>query len=471
MPPKLAFLLGVLFVVFVYRVVERRRTAIVSPALLLPLLWYMLVSSRSTGVWLSVLGVPVPSGGGDTDGSIIDRTVYFVLCLIGLHILSRRNIEWRPIFRENRWLIVLFLFMLLSVAWSDYPWVSIKRLVKSFTAVVMALVVLTDADAFTAIDSILRRGAYLLVPFSIIVIKYFREIGVQYDWSGTGVSWCGLSTSKNTLGQLAMTSALCFVWSIARNWKKKRPWAIFDYLYLAMSLYLLKGSDDALSVTSLSVFGVGFFIFLISFYLRNKPPVASRALTVSCVFILGILSILLVHTLSPFRQDSILGTVIRGLGRDMTISGRTDIWTDVLKVASRNPLFGVGYGGFWIGRTANIPWDEQLSWVLGEGHNGYLDAYLQIGLIGVLLVLAVAFSARPRIIQSFAADFEYGRYRMTFLVVILFVNLTESTFLRGEHSLWFLFLLSVISVPSQDERKMEETAVDKSDTAALEQDA
>jgi exopolysaccharide production protein ExoQ len=216
---------------------------------------------------------------------------------------------------------------------------------------------------------------------------------------------------------------------------------------------------------------VGFFIFLISSYLRNKPAMALRTLTASCVFILGILSILFVHTLSPFAQDSILGTVIRGLGRDMTLSGRTEIWTDVLKVASRNPLFGVGYGGFWIGRTANIPWDEQLSWVLGEGHSGYLDVYLQIGLIGVLLVLAVAFSARRGIIQSFTTDFEYGRYRMTFLVVILFVNLTESTFLRGEHSLWFLYLLSVISVPSQSERKMEGTAVDKSDTAPLQQDA
>src|ERR1039457_7363580 len=89
MPPKLAFLLGILFVAFVYRVVERRRAANVFPALFLPLLWYILVSSRSTGVWLSVLGVPLPSGGGDTEGSIVDRTVYFVLCLIGLCILSR----------------------------------------------------------------------------------------------------------------------------------------------------------------------------------------------------------------------------------------------------------------------------------------------------------------------------------------------------------------------------------------------
>lgn len=467
MSPKLAFLLGTLFVVFMYSVVERRRAANVSSALLWPFLWYILVGSRSTGVWLHMLGFQLPSGGGATEGSIVDRTVYFVLCLIGLYILSKRNIEWRLIFRENRWLIILFLFMLLSVSWSDYPWVSFKRLVKSFSSVVMVLVVLTDADPFTAIDTILRRGAYLLVPFSIIIIKYFREIGVEFDWSGTGVAWNGVTMSKNMLGQMALTSALCFVWSIARNWGKKRPWATFDYMYLAMSLYLLKGSDSSVSMTSLSVFALGLFLFLMSFYIRNKPDMALSALTALCVSILGILTLLIVHTLSPFPENSILGKVIRGLGRDMTLSGRTDIWSDVLKIASRHPLSGVGYGGFWIGRVANIPWSEQMSWVLGEGHNGYLDVYLQTGLIGVVLVLAVVFFARLRIIQTIAVDFEYGRFRITFLIIILFVNLTESTFLRGEHLLWFLFLMSVITISFLKAREMGATTVNATDTEAM----
>lgn len=446
MPPKFALFLGILFVIFMYGVVERRRAINVSSALFWPLLLYLIASSRAAGLWLYVLGFPLPSG-GDTEGSIVDRMVYFILCLIGLYVLSRRNIEWGAIFRENRWLIVLFLFMFLSVSWSNYPWVSFKRLVKSFTTIVLVLVVLTENDPFTAIDAILRRGAYLVVPFSIIVIKYFRDIGVEYDWSGTGVSWKGLTTSKNMLGQVAMTSALCFAWSIARNWGKGRSWTKFDYLYLAMSLYLLKGSDSAVSKTSLSVFALGLFLLIICSCSKGRPVIASRVLTVLCMSILGLLGILVLHTISPFPENSILGAVIRGLGRDMTLSGRTDIWTDVLKIASRNPLFGVGFGGFWIGRAANIPWSEKLSWVLSEGHNGYFDVYLQIGLIGVILLLAVVVSARRRIIQSFVEHFEYGSFRITFLVIILFVNITESTFLRGEHLMWFLLLLSVLTVP------------------------
>jgi O-antigen ligase len=112
-----------------------------------------------------------------------------------------------------------------------------------------------------------------------------------------------------------------------------------------------------------------------------------------------------------------------------------------------------------------------MSWVLGEGHNGYFDVYLQIGLIGLLILLAFIFSARRRVIQSLATDFDYGRFRLTFLVTILFVNLTESTFLRGEHLLWFLFLAAIITVPSTNERIFERPAIDAPGTAAPEQGA
>ncbi len=446
MPPKLAFIIGLAFVAFMYAVVERKRSVDVSSALFWPLLWYILSASRSVAVWLYCLGIPLPSG-EENDGNIIDRSIFFLLFVIGVFVLARRNVDWAAIRRENRWLILLFLFMFLSIAWSDYTWISLKRVIKSFAAATMVLVVLTDKDPFAAIETIIRRGAYLLIPLSIIVIKYFRSIGVQYDWAGTGSSWCGLSTSKNTLGQVVAISALCFVWCIVRDFGKKRPGWRLDYLYLAMCCYLLKGSEKAISVTSLSVFVLGLLLFGAAHRFRNRTSCLFRLLTISCVAILLVQGVLLIHTTYPFARDSALGLLIRGLGRDITLSGRTEIWHDVLNVASRDPLLGVGFGGFWIGRVANIPWDANLSWVLGEGHNGYFDVYLQIGILGLLLLLAVVFSARRHIVESLVNDFGYGMFRMTFLIIILLVNVTESTFLRAEHMLWFLFLACVISVP------------------------
>jgi exopolysaccharide production protein ExoQ len=446
MPPKLAFAIGLLLVGFMYAWVERRRTANVSSALFWPLLWYVLTASRSVAVWFYCLGIPLPNG-TENEGNIIDRSVYFFLCLIGIAVLLKRNINWESLRRENKWLMLLLVFMFLSVVWSDYNWISFKRAVKSFAAVTMALVVLTDKDPIEAIETLIRRGAYLLIPLSIIVIKYFRSIGVQYDWAGTGASWCGLSTSKNTLGQIVMISALYFSWAIFRDFKKGRPEAKYDYLYLAMCMYLLRGSERAVSLTSLAVFVLGLLLFTTCYRNRNNTRFLSRLLTVASVSILCVQAILLVHTANPYSNGSPLGLLIRSLGRDITLSGRTGIWSDVLNIANRSPFFGVGFGGFWIGRVANIPWDANLSWVLGEGHNGYLDTYLQIGIVGLFMLLGVIFSSRRRIAECFAWDFEYGMFRMTFLIIILLVNATESTFLRGEHMLWFMFLICVISIP------------------------
>jgi O-antigen ligase len=449
MPPKLALLIGFVFVGLVFRVVERKRQAPVSAALFWPLLWYVVGATRPVGVWLSIWGVPLPGGSGDvTDGSVVDRSFYLTLSIIGIWILARRQILWRTIFRENAWLVALFAFMLLSAVWSDFHWVSFKRFIKSFSAVVMVLVVLTEPDSVAAIRAILRRCAYLFVPLSIIVIRYFRDIGVSFDWFGQNESWQGLATSKNTLGQIAMVSALCFVWEILRNREEKHAWSAVDYLYLAMSLYLLKGSDEAVSMTSVSVFAFGLLIFTRLRFLRHKLFKVPWFLAMLCLLIFGTLSLLIVHTLRPFPQDSFLGVVIRTLGRDMTLSGRTNIWSEMLTIASKNPLLGVGFGGFWIGRLANIPWSTTMTWALGQGHNGYLDTYLQIGWIGIFLLTAVILTACPKIIRSFAVNFEYGCFRMTFFVVILFVNIMETTFLRGDHALWFLFLLAALSVPA-----------------------
>jgi O-antigen ligase len=135
------------------------------------------------------------------------------------------------------------------------------------------------------------------------------------------------------------------------------------------------------------------------------------------------------------------------LGRDITLTGRTDIWHDVYAVASRNRLFGVGFGGFWIGRLANIPWDANLTWVLGQAHNGYIDTYLQIGLIGAALLVAVLFTTMRRLLALMDSDFDFACFRIPLFLTIMFVNATESTYLRGDHHLWFITLLVIWMLP------------------------
>ena len=447
MPPKLALLFGAVLVFFAFRS-DRKRADRVSKALFWPSLWYVVVASRPIGVWFEIWGVPLPTGGSDpTEGSLIDRLFFGLLTVIGIWVLSRRRFDWGATFRRNPWITALLTFMAMSILWSQYPYVSFKRYIKVLGSVVMACVVLTEPDPLGAFTTVLRRCLYVHLPMSIICTRYFRGIGVSFDWNGTTEAWQGISTSKNTLGQIAMLGVVYFFWEVRRHWQEYR-WRNLHLLYLLMALYLLKGAES-ISMTSVSVCVFALVVFLRIQSLRSR--FASIRLFVLTVFysLAGLITLVVVHSIVLFRADSIFGGMITLFGRDITLTDRTYIWSDVYAAASGNPLFGVGFGGFWIGRMANIPWNAKMTWVLGQGHSGYVDTYLQIGLIGEFLLVVVLFTTLPRLIASLTDDFDFGCFRITLLLIIIFVNITESTYLRGDHHLWFILMIVLWVVPVQ----------------------
>lgn len=89
-----------------------------------------------------------------------------------------------------------------------------------------------------------------------------------------------------------------------------------------------------------------------------------------------------------------LENLTRLLGRDATFTGRTGIWEIVLSLAAERPILGYGWGGVWRGEVgdyvrAAFGWDTANS-----AHNAFLDALLQVGVIGAgLLVMALLIAA------------------------------------------------------------------------------
>lgn len=447
MPPKVALLIGVLFILFVFSK-ERERKPGVSSAIILPFVWYGLAASRPIGVWLWIWGIHLGSGSVDPrEGSFIDRWFLTVLIIIGIIILKRRKCEWNEIVKENAWLFVLFVFMACSILWSGFPVVSLKRFIKCIGAAIMALIVLTETRRVEAISAVLRRVFYFHIPLSIITIRYFRQIGISWDWSGNAQSWIGIATAKNTLGQVAAISALVFFWERVRRWHEKEG-RIIDFMYLGMSLYLLKGSDETVSMTSVSLFVFCMLLFFALHFMRTNLSMVKPFLVFMVIILIITLSSVISLAISPGQGGSLIKTIILDMHRDPTLTGRTDIWRDVLNIASRSPWLGIGFGGFWIGRIANIPWNADMTWILGQAHNGYVDMYLQVGWMGILLFAGVVFTVISKMDRFFYIDFEYGRFCMILFVLILFANITESTLLRGFHHMWFLFLLVSLFVPS-----------------------
>src|SRR5204862_7228275 len=90
--------------------------------------------------------------------------------------------------RNSTWLSAFPVYGLISIVWSDFPFVASKRWIKILGHPIMALVVLTDPSPQEAVRRLFKRSAYFLAPMSILFIKYFPQYGRGFD-EGTGVGY------------------------------------------------------------------------------------------------------------------------------------------------------------------------------------------------------------------------------------------------------------------------------------------
>jgi len=135
------------------------------------------------------------------------------------------------------------------------------------------------------------------------------------------------------------------------------------------------------------------------------------------------------------------GGIVESLGRDPTITGRTAIWQVVLSV-SASPLVGAGFESFWMGGRLQKVWDMTAQGIQ-EAHNGYLEVYLNLGFIGLGILVAMILTGYKNAIAAVRRDPYTGSLRLAFLLVAVIYSFTEAGF-REISLVWFFFLLAVM---------------------------
>ena len=123
---SLALFLTVVLIAWLFRRDIRERPD-VTGALWLPLLWLVVGGSRSISAWLNIFGLPVGGGTSVEEGSPLDACFYFGLVIVGFCVLANRQVRLSEVLSNNGWVIAFLLFCLISITWSDYPFVAFKR--------------------------------------------------------------------------------------------------------------------------------------------------------------------------------------------------------------------------------------------------------------------------------------------------------------------------------------------------------
>ena len=439
MPPVLGLSVWLIVLVALVRYDSSRES---SPSLVLwiPVIWLCIIGSRLPSQWLGV--TPASASVASMEGSGLDRAIFLALTGLALFIVAVRRLDWFGLLSRNLAVTLFLLFALLSVSWSDYPFITFKRWIRDLGTYVMLALILSEPRKLNAISTVIRRVSYVLVILSIILIKYYPASGVLYDpWSGAP-EYAGATTSKNMLGAACLISGLYFFSDTLSRWRERRvprqrrP-VYVNILVLLLTFWLLNLSNSA---TSKACLVIGFALILLyrSGWAKTYPRMVTAAFPI----------LLVTYGLVDSWFD--LSGILAGfLGRDSTFHGRTGIWSALLDIQT-HPLIGVGYQSFWLGdRMAAVLSSLGTAW-LNEAHNGYLEIYLSLGVIGVALVAGIVVSSYRTLIGRLAALPAFASFGLALCSIMLIYNLSESAF--GGSLLWCVFLLCGLSVPLVEAR-------------------
>ncbi|EKU98631.1 lipid A core-O-antigen ligase-like enyme [Leptolyngbya sp. PCC 7375] len=269
--------------------------------------------------------------------------------------------------------------------------------------------------------------SYVLLSISILNFVFVYALP-QYGIMGPPVhpgAWRGVFTHKNGAGKM-MVLACGVMYTMFNEVKDKRlKWLYIIGLFLSLQMINKTGSGGALlnSVFILTIVTV-----------LQVFKTETRKLLLSLIFLIS--GAIFVSVAYVPLMTFALGLI----GKDATLTGRTDIWEYIYTMIGHRPALGYGVGGFWHGTAGpSLYIWQRAGWRVPDAHQGFLDMTLQIGIIGTTLVSLVLWQtllrglARTRLFKTWVSS-----WPAAYTLYIVLINLAESSLLAPNSIFWIL---------------------------------
>ena len=380
-----------------------------------------LVLLLSTGGFIHFLQGTVDLNTART-GNWLTNGIWVISYLLATVALYTRAKLRRAALRRCWPLFLLVSFALLSIIWSEDRYLTFLR-TGALAGTIVGGLYLGERLTLGAQVRLLTRVLGAAAVLSVLFVLFLPQWAI-----GTGdfqSDWLGIFGHKNLLG-LNMAMGFGVFAALFRSSHRGR-FAYFAWAVFCLILVFLSGSATGLVCCAGEA--------LVLFVAGPVVKIWSRLTRIRRVLVIAMAAMFATVLAGQYEVIPDL------LGRDAGLTGRTTMWSLVAIMISEKPWFGYGYGAFWRGYAgpSGAIWDA-LGGEIFYSHNGFLDVWLDIGAIGLgLLLLGYIIAFRRAVISAGVDRSDLSLWPLVFLMFLLLSNLTEGSLMRANTLPWILY--------------------------------
>ncbi len=363
-----------------------------------------------------------------TTSNAFNQLVNMVLLLGALiALVLQREAFWRFI-KKEKIMSIFLLWCMLSILWSDFPMTSAKRFLQILTVYLVCISFCISNYSNWQLLKVLKITVIIYLGLSLLSVLFIPQaIDPSFE------SFRGMTPHKNYFGQLVLSCLiLSFIFFFNQKGTISRSISI---LMILIAIFLILGTES--STTLLNAFILLSVAVLIGINRFFKQLQIGNTL-IFFLFFMGGLFFMTLYILTP-ESFKIIPALFE---KDLTFSGRVDLWAIIVEEIKTHPLQGAGYQSFWVLESKTIQLlHEIFIWMPIQAHNGYLDMINEVGIIGFtifLIMLTYYFTI------VFRKDLKH-QWKW-FVIMVLIYNITETTLFRPGHFTAKLFIFSYLNL-------------------------
>jgi exopolysaccharide production protein ExoQ len=317
---------------------------------------------------------------------------------------------------------------ILSICWSQSRWLTVRHALPFALATAFAICLGGGATPPRVMRLLLVAFGFMALWSTVLAIG-FPAIGLDAS-SGHTHDWQGAFSQKNACGR-SMVFALATL--IPAELCDRHKLLLFGLFGMVL---VWSGSRGAWIIAGGLLAAALFMGVLFKLERRLRLVCCSGGLLLFALFI--------AVAMSNF------GALAELLGRDVTLTGRTQIWHQVWLAILQRPITGYGFSAFWQGMQG-ASWEivVALGFVLFHAHNGFLEIWLELGMVGLAIFIVSLFRGVYLVgVLVQRGSFAAVVWPCSVLLLTILYDIEENTILSYNGLYWLLYVIALVQMES-----------------------